>query len=65
MSAACSPMLPTLHISPLQTSATTKECKKRQREYKGQLVGVGKALGTRQTEKYVFILSLTQAQELR
>lgn len=51
MLAACSPMLPTLHISPLQTPVTTKECKKRQREYKGQLVGIGKALGTRQTEK--------------
>jgi hypothetical protein len=53
-------MLPTLHVSPLQTSVTTKECKKIQREYKGQLVRVGKALGARQTEKYVFILSLTQ-----
>lgn len=62
---ACFLMLPILHISPLQTLVTAKDCKKRQREYKGQLVGVGKALEARQTEKYVFILSLTQVQELR
>ena len=51
MLAACSPMLPKLHISPLQTPVT--------------LVGEGKARRVRQTEKYVFILSLTQVQELR
>jgi hypothetical protein len=31
----------------------------------GQLVGVGKALRAMQIEKSVFILTLTQAQEIR
>ena len=65
MLAACSLMLPTLHISPLQMPVATEECKKRQWEYKGKLVGVGKAPRMRETEKYVFILSLTQVQKLR